>query len=44
MYYLTTQNPTPSGPAGRAPACGAPAETYPAACTVGRTDALTFVR
>ena len=23
-------------------ACGAPAATYPAACTVGRTDTLTF--
>lgn len=38
IYYLTTQNPTASGPAEQAPACGAPAETYP----VGRTDPLTF--
>ena len=41
-YFLTTQIPTTSGPAGRAPACGAPVEAYPAACTVGRTDPLTF--
>jgi len=29
---------------GRAPACGAPADAYPAACTVARTDTLTFTR
>ena len=28
----------------RAPACGAPAEAFPAACTVGRSDPLTFGR
>jgi hypothetical protein len=43
IYYLTTQSPTSSGPAGRASACGA-AEAYPASCIVGRTDALTFGR
>jgi hypothetical protein len=43
-YYLTTQSPTVTGPAGQPPACGAPAATYPAACTVGPTDPLTFGR
>jgi len=44
IYYMTTQSPTSTGPAGRTPACGAPAEAFPATCTVARTDALTFGR
>ena len=44
IYYLTTQSPMPSGPAGKAPACGVPADAYPATCTLARTDTLAFVR
>lgn len=44
IYYLTTQVPTQSGPAGQAPACGTPPEAYPAACTLALSDPLTFVR
>jgi hypothetical protein len=44
IYYMSTQSPTVSGPAGRAPACGLPAESYPAACTVAQTDPLNFGR
>lgn len=44
LYYLTTQSPRLSGPAGRAPACAPPAEALPAMCTVARTDPLTFGR
>ena len=43
IYYLTTQSPTATGPAGSVPACGAPADVFPPACTVARTDPLTFV-
>lgn len=43
-YYLTMQSPTTSGPAGRAPACASPAEAYPAACTITRSDPVTFRR
>jgi hypothetical protein len=42
IYYLTTQSPTATGPAGSVPACGAPAEAFPPTCTVARTDPLTF--
>jgi hypothetical protein len=44
VYYLTTQSPAFSGLAGRAPACGAPGETYPAACVLARRDPNPFAR